>query len=164
MDMFDEIEDTLGIESVDPAYTLALDLVAADRDFLEALIALRLKKGITQTQVAERLGRNKSSVSNFEQLGSDPHLSTVRRYAAAVGVRYSHVAEDVDNPSHRYDSVSGWTVSLSIGPEPRTMTFETFRNVHFQRNTGEFPISKDFTFGTFKSVINETEQTLKATS
>ncbi|ORM04541.1 helix-turn-helix transcriptional regulator [Prescottella equi] len=107
MGMFEELEAELGIDVSDTLAMLAAELVRQDRDMIEALIALRVAKNITQAQVAERLGRNKSSVSNFERLGADPHLSTIRRYAVAVGACVRHIVEDADG-KHLLQGANGW--------------------------------------------------------
>ncbi|MCZ4077856.1 helix-turn-helix transcriptional regulator [Rhodococcus sp. H36-A4] len=108
MSMFDEIEAELGIDPADVSLQLASELVAADRDMIEALISLRIKKNITQSAVADCLGRHRSAVSNFERLGADPHLSTIRRYAAAVGAKVRHVIEDIDDPANRLTEKGAW--------------------------------------------------------
>jgi hypothetical protein len=40
--------------------------------------------------------RDKAAVSNFERLSADPHQSTIRRYAAAIGAYVRHIVEDFD--------------------------------------------------------------------
>ncbi|HEX8394072.1 MAG TPA: helix-turn-helix transcriptional regulator [Longimicrobium sp.] len=45
----------------------------------------RLNAGLTQHQVAERLGTNKSAISRMENRAEDIRLSTLQRYAEAVG-------------------------------------------------------------------------------
>jgi transcriptional regulator with XRE-family HTH domain len=47
----------------------------------------RLKRGLTQREVAERMGVPASVVSRLEREGSNPRLSTVVRYCIAVGCR-----------------------------------------------------------------------------
>lgn len=59
---------------------------AESRNFLiDMLIGMRRTKGLTQVQIAEQMAVNQSTVSGFETESSDPHLSTVQRYARAVG-------------------------------------------------------------------------------
>jgi transcriptional regulator with XRE-family HTH domain len=48
--------------------------------------------------VADRMGRDKAAVSNFERLSADPHLSTIRRYAAAIGAMVTHTVENFEAP------------------------------------------------------------------
>lgn len=54
------------------------------RDLLAAIVAVRRSQGLTQEQVAERMGVSQSTVSEFER-SSDPRFSTVQRYAHALG-------------------------------------------------------------------------------
>lgn len=50
------------------------------------LAEARKRAGLTQTQVADRLGSTQSDVSKLERRG-DVRLSTLRAYARAIGVR-----------------------------------------------------------------------------
>ena len=87
------LKELLGIDDSDPLSRLAGDLVDEDMRLIERLIEMRRESGMTQAAVAEALGRSQASVANFERLGNDPRLSTIRRYAMAVGARITH---DVD--------------------------------------------------------------------
>ena len=51
------------------------------------MIALRKEAGITQTQMAELLGTQKSNISRLESLHTDisPKLATIEDYARALG-------------------------------------------------------------------------------
>lgn len=51
---------------------------------VDQLIRRRIELGLTQTDVAERIGRKQTTVSEFEKEGSNPRLATVLRYARAV--------------------------------------------------------------------------------
>ncbi len=54
---------------------------------IDSLVALRRALGLTQTEVARRMGVKQPTISGFENEGSDPHLSTLQRYARAVAAR-----------------------------------------------------------------------------
>ena len=55
------------------------------------LVQARIRRQLTVEDVAERMGYTPSAVvSAMECPDSDPHLSTVRRYAHAVGVPITH--------------------------------------------------------------------------
>nr|WP_227875529.1 MULTISPECIES: helix-turn-helix transcriptional regulator [Paraburkholderia] len=64
---------------------------ALDEEFtaLDALLTARKEAGLTQAQVAERMGTTTSVVSRLESsLASEKHspsLATLRKYAAACG-------------------------------------------------------------------------------
>lgn len=47
----------------------------------------REEAGLTQEEVARRLKTKKSSISRIENHADDVRLSTLRRYAAAVGAK-----------------------------------------------------------------------------
>ncbi|MBK5229472.1 MAG: XRE family transcriptional regulator [Actinobacteria bacterium] len=57
------------------------------RQLLRALAKRRTQKGITQQIVAERMSTSQSAVARMEAGEVDARLSTVERYAAAVGQR-----------------------------------------------------------------------------
>ena len=50
--------------------------------------------GLTQQEVAERMGTHKSAVSRIENFAGDLRLSTVQKYAEAVGRRLILELED----------------------------------------------------------------------
>lgn len=52
-----------------------------------ALVQLRIARGWTQRQLAMRMGTTQSAVSEFETGVYAQKLSTLQRYAAAVGAR-----------------------------------------------------------------------------
>ncbi|WP_224040201.1 helix-turn-helix domain-containing protein [Paraburkholderia unamae] len=64
---------------------------ALDEEFsaLDALLTARKEAGLTQAQVAQRMGTTTSAVSRLEaSLASEKHspsFSTLRKYAAACG-------------------------------------------------------------------------------
>jgi ribosome-binding protein aMBF1 (putative translation factor) len=63
-------------ERLKPEYELAL-----------ALIRAREKAGITQAEVARRMGTTQSVVARIESAQNPPNLRTLERYAEAVGRR-----------------------------------------------------------------------------
>lgn len=54
------------------------------RALTEALVARRIDLGLSQTEVAARMGTSQSAVARLEAGGADVRLSTLERYAAAV--------------------------------------------------------------------------------
>jgi predicted transcriptional regulator len=55
------------------------------RDLIESLVKERVRLGLSQTEVAARMRTSQSAVARFEAGEGDPRLSTLHRYAAAVG-------------------------------------------------------------------------------
>ncbi|HWW53496.1 MAG TPA: helix-turn-helix transcriptional regulator [Acidimicrobiales bacterium] len=49
------------------------------------LVNVRLAKGLSQTEVAARMGTSQSAVARLESGDADVRLSTLERYAMAVG-------------------------------------------------------------------------------
>lgn len=49
------------------------------------LVAQRLAAGLSQTEVAARMGTSQSAVARLEAGATDARASTLERYAAAVG-------------------------------------------------------------------------------
>lgn len=73
---------------------LADTLVESDDQLLEHLVKLRKDHGLTQSDVAERMGVSQPTVAAFERYDANPTLSTLRRYALAVGGSVRHVVDD----------------------------------------------------------------------
>jgi transcriptional regulator with XRE-family HTH domain len=110
----------------DPYAVLHDELARNDDNMVEALVAMRKRKKLSQDTVASRMHRSKTAVSNFERLGADPHLSTIRRYAAAVGAFISSHVKDFDaisqfDPFDRMSEQAGdATVTFEVRvPRPR---------------------------------------------
>jgi transcriptional regulator with XRE-family HTH domain len=55
------------------------------REFVAELVAVRLDSGLSQTELAARMGTSQSAVARLESGELDARLSTLDRYAAALG-------------------------------------------------------------------------------
>lgn len=97
-------------ESMEAITARAEALVASHRELLHDLVALRKANGLSQGDVAERMGVTQAAVSQFERYDTNPKLSTVRRYALAVGAKITHRVEN------DYLSVRGPSLSVSVSP------------------------------------------------
>ena len=73
--------------TANPAFPAMLEAAAERRRMLRELAAARERQGLTQTQVAAAMGTSQSSVARIESGRSDVKLSSVERYAAALGHR-----------------------------------------------------------------------------
>ena len=62
------------------------DMAQRRKDLSEALVARRHALGLSQTEVAARMGTSQSAVARLEAGEADLRLSTVERYAAALGL------------------------------------------------------------------------------
>lgn len=61
-----------------------------------ALRGLRVERGLTQAQVAERAGVSKTMLSLYERDRVRPHLDTLGRILDALGVRLVELAARVE--------------------------------------------------------------------
>lgn len=56
---------------------------------LRALAQKRVARGVSQTAVAARMGTSQSAVARIESGEADVKLSTLERYAEAIGARFA---------------------------------------------------------------------------
>lgn len=88
--------DDLGIDAGTPAERMAREHAVQDLLLLSKLRQAREAAGLTQEQLAERMGAPVSTVTAIESHGADPTLSTIRRYALAVGAAVRHDVQGID--------------------------------------------------------------------
>jgi len=101
-----------------PAQRRATALAMTDQEFKADLAQHRRDLGLSQEEVARRMGVAQPTVSEFERYDNDPKLSTIRRYAHAVGLLIEHAVR-VDHGLER----TGWRrqpVCDIVIAEPRT--------------------------------------------
>jgi transcriptional regulator with XRE-family HTH domain len=83
----DEFGPYLEAALEDPAFRAAFEDEGERHRILDSLVSLRRDRGMSQSAVARQMGVRQPTVSGFETEGSDPRLSTLQRYARAVGAR-----------------------------------------------------------------------------
>lgn len=71
----------------DPVFPGFREMAERRRALLETLSARRVALGLSQTEVAARMGTSQSAVARLESGDADVRLSTLERYAAALGQR-----------------------------------------------------------------------------
>ena len=71
----------------DPSIRAAYDAQAEEFALTRELIAARTQAGLTQADVAERMGTTQSTVARLEGGTAAPSLRSLQRYAQAVGCR-----------------------------------------------------------------------------
>jgi ribosome-binding protein aMBF1 (putative translation factor) len=89
---------------------MALRRMAQDRRRLVTdLTAERQAAGLSQTEVAARMGTSQSAVARLESGEADTRASTLERYAAAIGCEINWRLEDSVTPGREagHGSVSG---------------------------------------------------------
>ena len=70
-----------------PAVREAYDAQAPEFELARELIAARTQAGLTQSDVATRMGTTQSVVARIESGRGSPSMRTVQRFASAVGAR-----------------------------------------------------------------------------
>lgn len=73
----------------DKAVAKEYDSLAPEYALRAELIKMRRAAGLTQEEVAERMGTKKASISRLESVDAEhsPKLETIAKYARAVGYR-----------------------------------------------------------------------------
>ena len=77
----------------DPEFRAEYEALELEYRLAGALIQLRLSKGLTQQQLAERLHTKQASIARLESGSSLPSLSTVRRVAEALDAEVNVVVQ-----------------------------------------------------------------------
>lgn len=107
-DFLDEIITERG--AANPAFPEMVDAAYERRQLLRALAEHREALGLSQTEVAARMGTSQSSVARLERGEADARLSTVERLAAALEVRLT------------------WSLAQSAPTDPKTVGNGTKRS------------------------------------
>lgn len=71
------------------------DALADEFELVSKLLTIRTAAGLTQDQLAHRMGTKKSNISRLEKGHTNPSLKTLKKYAKACGYEVSmdfHVA------------------------------------------------------------------------
>ncbi|MGK2870992.1 MAG: helix-turn-helix domain-containing protein [Alphaproteobacteria bacterium] len=71
----------------DKKYREAYDALASEFEIAHAVIAARASAGLTQEQLAQRMGTTQSVIARLEGGRSQPSTQTLERLAAATGTR-----------------------------------------------------------------------------
>jgi predicted transcriptional regulator len=71
----------------DPATKAEYDGLEQEFDTARELIAARARAGITQAELAQRMGTTQSAIARLESGRRTPSIDTVQRYARALGAR-----------------------------------------------------------------------------
>jgi transcriptional regulator with XRE-family HTH domain len=71
----------------DPAYREAHSASEAEFTLARELIAARVRAGLTQEQLAQRMGTTQSAIARLEGGGRMPSVKTLERLAKATGTR-----------------------------------------------------------------------------
>lgn len=85
-DSFDDLDEFLAEAMEDPTFAAAHQDAAERSRLLRQLVEHR-RSHWSQTAVAKAMGTTQSAVSDLEGGATDPRLSTLQRYARAIGCR-----------------------------------------------------------------------------
>lgn len=97
-DDLDQLIDDLSQD--DPRIRLRVAAALERRELARQLAGHRRDAGLTQTEIADRMGTSQGQVARFES-GADTRLSTVARYASALGVTVSWSIQQAPPPKRR---------------------------------------------------------------
>ncbi|WP_252865021.1 helix-turn-helix domain-containing protein [Mobiluncus mulieris] len=114
-------------------FLLARGQVKRDREMIRQLVKIRKSReseGLTQKEVAARMGSDQGFVSRFESLETNPNLRTIRAYALAVGAEINYEVYPANCASLTQPStdsaVPGLTTALKcLLPQPCLMLLTT---------------------------------------
>jgi transcriptional regulator with XRE-family HTH domain len=73
-----------------PSRQRALSLALEGEQLHASLLKARQLQGLTQAEVAQLIGVRQPTIATFERYDNDPKLSTLYRYAHAVGATIKH--------------------------------------------------------------------------
>lgn len=111
----DEIEALLGVDEADPVDRLAKLQADTDRGLFARLRAMRKElRGLTQQDIADRMGVDQGTVARIESGRRDIHMSTLRLYALALHVRIDHAIVDVEDPRTQLPRVAGKVLESNL--------------------------------------------------
>jgi transcriptional regulator with XRE-family HTH domain len=71
----------------EPVFPGFAEMAERRRALADELVTRRMRLGLSQTQVAARMGTSQSAVARIESGDADVRLSTLERYAAALDMQ-----------------------------------------------------------------------------
>ena len=71
----------------DPKLARAYEALQPKYDLIRAILDARIKKGLTQEDIAQRAGTTQSAIARFESGMGNPTLDFLSRVSIAVGAR-----------------------------------------------------------------------------
>ena len=70
-----------------PEFRAEYEALHSEFEIINALIRARVDAGLTQTQIAERMGTTQSAVARLEGGSSNPSIKTLDKFAKATGTQ-----------------------------------------------------------------------------
>ena len=81
-------------EAQSPAFREARERLRPQFEFRKSLIGARIAAGLTQKQVAERIGTSQAAIARLESRTSLPTVETLYRLAQALGLDFAITPEE----------------------------------------------------------------------
>lgn len=84
-----KLKDYLEKQLKDPEFRKEYETLEPEYQLAKSIIELRLKRGITQKELAEKIGTKQSGISRLESVNtrSNPSLSLLERVAEALDAK-----------------------------------------------------------------------------
>jgi transcriptional regulator with XRE-family HTH domain len=92
----------------EPGFKEGYDALEEEFSLASQLIEARSRAGLTQAEVAERMGTSQSTVARLESGGAKPSLSTLKRFAQATGARVRIALEPKRRSKRSRDRRAAW--------------------------------------------------------
>lgn len=77
----------------DPEYLREYEALEAEFSLASAVIGARIRAGLTQAELAERMGTSQSAIARLEGGRAKPSVATLEKLAKATGSRLRVVLE-----------------------------------------------------------------------
>ena len=74
-----------------PEFVKEYEALSEEYEVVRQIIRARITAGLTQKELAERIGTQQSNVSRIENGNSNPSIATLKRIAEATGTKL-HIA------------------------------------------------------------------------
>ncbi len=82
---FIPVEEAFARWQKSPSYRKAYEALEEEFSLVSAIIEARTRSGLTQEEIAKRMGAKQSLVARLENGGTMPSTRTLRRFAEATG-------------------------------------------------------------------------------
>ncbi|MBI4319752.1 MAG: helix-turn-helix transcriptional regulator [Chloroflexi bacterium] len=82
-------------EARDPAFREACERLRPQYEFRKALIGARLNAGLTQKQLAERMGTSQAAIARLEAGTRLPSVDTLHRLAVILGLDFTITPQEL---------------------------------------------------------------------
>ncbi len=88
-----------------PEVKAEYDLLESEFALIDTLLSMRKKSGLTQDEVAKRMGTQKGNISRLEKGSTNPSWKTIQNYAHACGFEISMKIKTM-SPHHKHRAAS----------------------------------------------------------